>query len=76
MSETRQQQPNISCDFELSAADLGPTNPSNKKMRLAELATVSKFERDLTLCVGVTANSVIRLFSTFFFVFTLTCTCH
>ena len=31
-------------------------------MRLAEIDTVSKFERLSTLCAGVTADSVIRNF--------------
>ena len=35
-------------------------------MRLAEIATVSKFERLKTLCVGVTTDSVNRLFFAFF----------
>ena len=35
-------------------------------MRLSELATVSKFERQKTVYVGATAVSVIRLFLRFF----------
>jgi len=36
-------------------------------MRLAKPATVSNYERLKTVCVGVTADSVIRLFFFFFF---------
>jgi len=39
---------------------------SHKKMRLAELTTVSKFEFLKPPCVEVTTDSVIRLFLHFF----------
>ena len=42
------------------------TNPSHKKMRLAEPATVSNFELLKPPYVGVPADSAIRLFFSFF----------
>ena len=43
-----------------------PPPPWNKKMRLAKPATVSNFERLKTLCGGITADSVILFFLSFF----------
>jgi len=47
--------------------------PMQRKMRLAELATVSNFELLKPPHVGVTADSVIRLFWSFF-CFQMACT--